>query len=78
MSRFPQMLFRDGDMLPEHGVDYCIVECEAELATALAEGWREGLEAPECGALDHDCDGEPGGSLPDAVAPRKRGRPRKQ
>ena len=27
--------------------------------------------------LDHDGDGKPGGSLPDAVAPRKRGRPKK-
>jgi len=27
--------------------------------------------------LDHDGDGQKGGSLPDAVAPRKRGRPRK-
>jgi hypothetical protein len=28
--------------------------------------------------LDHDGDGKPGGSLPDAVAPRKRGRPKKE
>lgn len=27
--------------------------------------------------LDHDGDGKPGGSLPDAVAPRRRGRKKK-
>ena len=73
MSRFPQMVFRDGGALPAHGVDYLIVSGEAELANALADGWREELEA-SCHPLDHDCDGVPGGSLPDAVAPRKRGR----
>ena len=80
MSRFPKMMFKFGDMLPEHGVDYLIVECEAEMVNALGDGWREGLEAPQVSSrhpLDHDGDGRPGGSLPDAVAPRKRGRPRK-
>lgn len=77
MQRFPQMVFRDGTALPEHGVDWLIVECEAELVNALADGWREGLEAHDAAPrhpLDHDGDGVPGGSLPDAVAPRKRGR----
>lgn len=67
------MVFRDGTALLEHGVDFLIVECEAELVNALADGWREELEA-SCHPLDRDCDGEKGGSLPDAVAPRKRGR----
>ena len=70
------MVFKDGDMLPEHGVDYCVVECEAELVNALTDGWREELEAQEASPrhpLDLDGNGEPGGSLPKA----KRGRPRK-
>lgn len=78
--RFPQMVFRPGDMLPEHGVDYLVVECEAELVNALADGWREELVADEAPAvalekhpLDHDGDGKLGGSLPK----RKPGRPRK-
>jgi hypothetical protein len=66
------MVFRNGTALPEHGVDYLIVECEAELVNALGDGWREELEA-SCHPLDHDCDGVKGGSLPKA----KRGRPRK-
>lgn len=74
MSQYPLMLYRDGTALPEHGVDYLIVGCEAELVNALADGWREGLEAQQvCHPLDHDCDGQKGGSLPKA----KRGRPRK-
>lgn len=75
------MIYRDGSALPEHGVDYMVVECEAELVNALTDGWREGLEAQQaapCHPLDHDCDGRLGGSLPDAVAPRKRGRKPKQ
>ena len=72
------MVFRDGMALPEHGVDYLIVECEAELVNALADGWREGLEAHDAAPrhpLDHDGDGTKGGPVP--VALRKRGRPRK-
>jgi hypothetical protein len=69
---FPRMVFRDGSALPEHGIDWLIVADEAEQRAALADGWRLGLHP-----LDHDGDGKPGGSLPDAVAPRKRGRPRK-
>lgn len=57
------MVFRDGAMLPEHGVDYLIVECEAELVNALGDGWREELEAQEA-------------SPRHPIAP-KRGRPRK-
>jgi hypothetical protein len=72
-DRFPLMLYRDGEMLPEHGVDYLIVGCETEMVNALTDGWREELEAPRH-PLDHDGDGVPGGSLPDAVAPRRRGR----
>ena len=80
MSEYPRMIYRDGTALPEHGVDWLIVECEAELVNALADGWREGLEAHDAAPrhpLDHDGDGEKGGSLPDAVVLRKRGRPRK-
>ena len=68
------MVFRDGDALPEHGVDWLIVECEGELVNALADGWREELAAPVCHPLDHDCDGELGGTLPKA----KRARPAKK
>ena len=74
MNRFPQMVYRDGSALPEHGVDFLIVECEAELFNALADGWREELEA-SCHPLDHDCDGEKGGPIPTEL--RKRGRPKK-
>lgn len=72
MQEYPLMLYRDGDMLPEHGVDYLVVQDEAERAEALRNGWRMGLDP-----LDHDGDGTPGGSLSDDVAPRRRGRPRK-
>jgi hypothetical protein len=78
--RFPKMIYRDGTALPEHGVDYCIVECEAELVNALTDGWREGLEAHEAAPrhpLDHDGDGRPGGSPAGENATRRRGRPRK-
>ena len=67
---YPRMLFRDGDMLPEHGVDYLIVGCETEMVNALTDGWREELEA-SCHPLDHDCDGALGGSLPKAKRGRK-------
>lgn len=74
MQRFPQMVFRDGSALPEHGVDFLIVECEADLAAALGDGWREGLEAQQAAPrhpLDHDGDGAKGGSLPKAKRARK-------
>lgn len=61
------MIFREGTAIPEYGVDYLIVSGEAELANALADGWREGLEAPQA-APRHPLD---------TAAPRKRGRPRK-
>lgn len=71
--RFPLMVFRDGKALPEHGVDYLIVECEAELVNALGDGWREGLEA------QHAAPRHPLNSAETVEAPRKRGgRPRKQ
>ena len=75
------MIYRDGSALPEHGVDYMVVECEAELVNALTDGWREGLEAHDaapCHPLDHDCDGCLGGSPAGENATRKRGRKPKQ
>lgn len=72
MDEYPKMIFRKGDMLPDHDVDFLIVENENEEREALENGWRLGFDP-----LDHDGDGLPGGSLPDDVAPRKRGRPRK-
>ena len=48
-------------------------EVSAEVAALLANN----PEFETIHPLDHDGDGEPGGSLPDAVKPRKRGRPRK-
>lgn len=67
MSDYPRMLYRKGDMLPEHGVDYLIVSDEAEEGVAIGEGWRVGLDP-----LDHDADGVKGGAV------KKRGRPAKQ
>jgi len=72
MSDYPKMLYRNGDMLEEHGRDFCIVSTDTEEAEARAEGWGDYDQHP----LDHDGDGRLGGSLPDT--PRKRGRPRKQ
>lgn len=75
------MVFRDGSALPEHGVDWLIVGCEAELVNALGDGWREGLEAHDaapCHPLDHDCDGAKGGSPAGENATRRRGRKPKQ
>lgn len=48
------------------------VECP-ELARRLLNN----IEFEAVHPLDHDGDGEKGGSLPDAVKPRKRGRPKK-
>lgn len=56
MSAYPRMIYRKGDMLPEHGLDYRIVADEAEEGAAIAEGWRLGLDP-----LDHDGDGVKGG-----------------
>ena len=70
MSEYPKMLIR---MNGQDRANLTVPDAEAEVA-AKAEGWRNVGAHP----LDHDGDGEPGGSLPDAVAPRKRGRPRKQ
>ena len=75
MKQFPKMVFRDGMTLPEHGVDFLIVESEAELASALDDGWREDVEAQQAvprHPLDHDGDGAKGGSLPKAKRTRKR------
>jgi hypothetical protein len=66
MSEHPKALYRGDDWL-------IVPDAEAELV-ARGQGWGDIGQHP----LDHDGDGEPGGSLPDAVAPRKRGRPRKQ
>jgi hypothetical protein len=56
-------------------------------AVFAPEGWKaNALQAedetkaetpPARHPLDHDGDGRPGGSLPDSVAPRRRGRPAK-
>ena len=64
MSDYPRMLYRDGDMLPEHGVDYLIVADAEEEEIAVSDGWRLGLDP-----LDHDGDGVKGGV--------RKGRPRK-
>lgn len=72
MADYPRMVFRDGSALPEHGVDWLIVECEAELANALADGWR--VELHDRHPLDHDGDGVPGGSPAGENATRRRGR----
>ncbi len=58
------MLFRNGDMLPEHGVDFLIVADAEEEEIALVDGWRLGLDP-----LDHDGDNRAGGV--------RKGRPRK-
>jgi hypothetical protein len=68
LNDFPKMIYRDGMTLLDHGVDYMIVSGEAELANALADGWREELvafQAPARHPLDLDGDGAPGGSLPE-------------
>jgi hypothetical protein len=53
-------------------------------AVFAPEGYSDGLQTetktetpPARHPLDHDGDGRPGGSLPDSVAPRRRGRPAK-
>ena len=52
MDEYPKMIFRKGDMLPDHNVDILIVENEGEEREALENGWRLGLDP-----LDHDGDG---------------------
>lgn len=59
------MLYRPGSALRVwnlHDVDTRIVTGPDEEADAKAEGWSES-PAPQH-PLDHDRDGEPGGSLP--------------
>ena len=43
MDLFPQMLFRQPGKEPMHGdfFSWCAVHDEAELASALADGWHE-------------------------------------
>lgn len=48
-------------------------DADALQAQAEAEAEAEAKVHP----LDHDGDGKPGGSLPNSIAPRRRGRPRK-
>lgn len=48
-------------------------DADALQAQAQAETEAEAKVHP----LDHDGDGKPGGSLPNSIAPRRRGRPRK-
>jgi hypothetical protein len=50
---------------------------DSELIRRLSSNPEFEAVAEEKHPLDHDGDGKPGGSLPDAVAPRKRGRPKK-
>jgi hypothetical protein len=55
------------------GHEPATVECP-ELARRLTNNIEfEAVRHP----LDHDGDGRPGGSLPDSVKPRRRGRPKK-
>lgn len=79
-EEYPKMLYRDGDgeqhqtwggalHIGGHKVDTLIVDGEDEELAAHEDGWRE-KPAP-LSPLDHDLDGEPGGSLP------RRGRPAK-
>lgn len=63
MSEYPKMLFRDGDMCRvwnEHDVDYKTVRDGDEEEEALSAGWR--LTPNKISPLDHDGDGNPGGS----------------
>lgn len=68
MTDFPRMLYRDGTELDINGVhvDTLIVGDLDAMREALRGGWRVGHVAHP---LDHDGDGEPGGSRP------RRGRP---
>ena len=68
MTEYPRMLFRDGDEIDVNGimVDTMIVNDLDGLREALRNGWRIGLTQHP---LDHDGDGNLGGSRP------RRGRP---
>jgi hypothetical protein len=64
-AEYPKMLFRPGSTLRvwnAHDVDTLIVDDAAAELEAKRQGWSES-PAPS-GALDHDHDGKPGGSLP--------------
>jgi hypothetical protein len=77
------MLYRpspDGHIKFDTGAFETLTVADAQEAEIAAlDGWIEADEALTVRPhpLDHDGDGKLGGSLPDAVAPRKRGRPRK-
>lgn len=79
--QFPRMLYRRSSqghvVIDGSPFETLAVSDVAALEAALDEGWREVEDALAQHPLDHDGDGTKGGSLPDAVAPRKRGRVRK-
>lgn len=71
---YPKALYRDGDdgnhqhwgdallVGGKYQVETRVVLSASEEEDAKREGWREKAEAPS--PLDHDLDGEAGGSLP--------------
>ena len=64
-DRYPLALYRDGTQMrvwDAYDVDLLIVSDEDGEIAAKRDGWRERPE-PEH-PLDHDKDGQPGGSLP--------------
>lgn len=50
---------------------------EFERIDDAVSGQTETQTETKAHPLDHDGDGRPGGSLPDSVKPRRRGRPKK-
>lgn len=60
--------FKPLDLVEAVGADAYAIQAKEQ-----AEAATEAAPPP----LDHDGDGKPGGSLPDAVKPRRRGRPKK-
>ncbi len=72
-ARYPLMLFRPGTQYRVwglHDVDTRVVADDGEELSAKEEGWSES-PAP-LSPLDHDRNGQPGGSLP------RRGRRKKE
>jgi len=73
-GEYPKAIYRDGGAALVWGepIETSAVDTREELMGALADGWRLHPLIRDVHPLDHDGDGEKGGSLP-----RRRGRPPK-
>lgn len=74
MSKYPRMMYRKGGEIEWEGktFDTLVAADEDEEKAAAKEGWRVSPDP-----LDHDGDGQPGGSEAGEKSTRKRSRKKK-